>query len=308
MPMIAFSPNTRIRSADVNANFTNSLALDTPRIVIVTHTWNARQNFAQGIQVVGASTFAGPTTFNGPTEFDDDVTVIGAFRVTGGIAATATISGARFRADDGAANSVAFGFASGDGFYRSSGGRGVYAISGEPQFGIGLTTIEALGANVFKGNGSGLTNLPAASLTGNINPARLTSVPAGSLTGTVSNARLPNTISQTDITASDLLQGLRLHIGGTGGSVVTWISFRAMVVNPSTPVGTTRWNATASWPGLQVGDLVLVSNPWATWVGNRQFVTSAEPGPAGQINIYLQGNPGSAPDPLEVKMFAIRFA
>ncbi len=42
----------------------------------------------------------------------------------------------------------------------------------------------------FAGDGNGLTNLDAASLTGAVAPARLTSVPAGSLTGTVPAAAL----------------------------------------------------------------------------------------------------------------------
>ncbi len=42
----------------------------------------------------------------------------------------------------------------------------------------------------FTGNGSGLTSLPAAQLTGSVPSAALTSVPAANLTGTVADARL----------------------------------------------------------------------------------------------------------------------
>lgn len=220
MPMIAFAPNTRIRSADVNANFANALALDTPRTVIVTHTWNALQVFGQGIQVTGASTFG-------------QVTVSGSFSVTGGIAATATISGARFRATAGSASGrVAFGADDDNGMFFISGNAPTFARGGEPKFQIQQNAIVALGTAVFTGNGSGLTNLPAASLTGNISPDRLTSVPAGSLTGTIALNRIPGlpaskvTSGEMDVARLPLIQ----HTENREAISVPGDSFRSFAV------------------------------------------------------------------------------
>lgn len=49
MPMIPFVPDTLILSGEVNQNFDNTVALDTSRTVVVSHTWNARQNLLGGI-------------------------------------------------------------------------------------------------------------------------------------------------------------------------------------------------------------------------------------------------------------------
>ena len=67
--------------------------------------------------------------------------------------------------------------------------------------------ITALGLNVngtnsaaaFVGNGSGLTNLNAANLTGSVPSATLTSVPAAALTGTVADANLSTNIAKLNI-------------------------------------------------------------------------------------------------------------
>lgn len=52
MPLVTFSPNTRLSSDDMDANFALCVLTDTARTVTVTHTWSAAQLFADG--TVGA--------------------------------------------------------------------------------------------------------------------------------------------------------------------------------------------------------------------------------------------------------------
>lgn len=61
-------------------------------------------------------------------------------------------------------------------------------FSGQNNFNNAVGTF----SGTFTGNGSGLTSLNAANLTGPVPSASLTSVPASSLTGTIADARIPN--------------------------------------------------------------------------------------------------------------------
>lgn len=173
MPMIVFQPQTRINSADVNANFANTLALDTPRTVVVTHTWAARQQFNNGITVAGAIE-GGSLTVSGRLTAGGEITTRDRLRVN----------------DDGSAARTAIGWSTGAGFYNIGASIGV-AIGAAERLRITTSQIVAPGGMTFVGNGSGLTNLNASRLTsGSVPPARLDSIPAGNLTGTVPNARI----------------------------------------------------------------------------------------------------------------------
>ncbi|MGP8240133.1 MAG: tail fiber domain-containing protein [Limisphaerales bacterium] len=80
-------------------------------------------------------------------------------------------------------------------------------------------------SGVFSGDGSGLTSVPAASLTGSVPAAVLTSVPAASLTGTIADAQLSANVA--------------LRAGGnafTGNQTITSGKLGIGTANPAYPL------------------------------------------------------------------------
>jgi len=96
-------------------------------------------------------------------------------------------------------------------------------VNGAVQIDGGIT------ATNFTGNGSGLTNLNAANLTGAVPSALLTSVPAANLTGTIPLAQLPAAVMTNNATG--------VTLGGTfNGNATTATTLGSLTTNTAPPV------------------------------------------------------------------------
>jgi hypothetical protein len=182
--LTSFTANTRIKAAEVNANFSS--------IRTTVNTYGALQDAAATI--TGAWTFSTAPVFTNAQTFGAAVTV-----TTGGL----TVSGGGITVTG---NSTITGTLGGlTGLTVASGGLTVTA--GASSFGAAVGVTGTVTATTFSGSGASLTNLPAANLTGTIaaiSGANLTSLNATNISsGTLNTGRLPSTISGiTTVSAS----------------------------------------------------------------------------------------------------------
>ena len=93
--MNTFSSGVIISSSAVNANFTNCVAVDTARVVTVTHTWSLTQTFTGGWTAAAACTIsAGGIAVTGNSTITGTLTALTGVTSSGTAAfATVTVSG-----------------------------------------------------------------------------------------------------------------------------------------------------------------------------------------------------------------------
>jgi hypothetical protein len=143
-------------------------------------------------------------------------------------------------------------------FLDAPAGNELMTIKSNGRVGIGVASpVTALHVNgVITGDGSGLTNLSAAQLTGAVPPASLTSLPASNITGTLPVAALPPNVAL--LAGSNTFSGNQLIWGRAGiGSANPAALLQLGDANISNSMAMMRFVSTspsrAAWRSWEIG-------------------------------------------------------
>lgn len=206
-----------------------------------------------------------------------------------------------FRAADGAAGNVSYGFSGAggddDGLFRLGNNELGLSTFSFTRLRITNSLIQALNGAVFDGNGSGLTNLQAGAVNGTLSTSNIPSLDASKITtGSFDDARLNGSYTNINsLTTSGLATLEDVQIGSLGTAIsrvkVFEFTFSGQASLASGAVTSQTFNASNVTSSSKL--LATLNNA----TSDQFVVTRARVPSAGQIEVFIHNSGSTSIDP-----------
>lgn len=205
-----------------------------------------------------------------------------------------------FRAADGAAGNVSYGFSGAggddDGMFRLGNNELGFSTFSFTRLRITNSLIQALNGAVFDGNGSGLTNLQAGAVNGTLSTSNIPSLDASKITtGSFNDARLSGSYTNiNNLTISGLATLEDAQIGSVGTAISRVQVFQFTFSGQASLASGAVTSQTFAASSVNSSSKLVATLNSAT--SDQFIVTRALPG-AADITVFIHNAGSTAIDP-----------